>query len=684
MCYADGPNPDPAAVYTNTACPAIAGSAGLTQTYDCHGDDYFNPSPPAGNYLATHWNLYNSIFEASCATIGDACGADSAAVPAGVAAPRLTGTAKVNNVLTADRGTWSGTPTSFAYQWQRTLSGGSTTDIPGATDATYTLTPADAQAQIQAKVTATNTNGSASNTSSQTTIAAYNPPVNTAPPAITGTARRGRVLTASTGGWTGSTSKGFKWQRLVGATWTDIAGQTGSTYTLASADVDTSVRVLETATNADGPASAASNAIGPVSPALPIVQTAPGISGTVQRTRTLTASNGTWSDAPTAYGYQWQRDGVDIGGATAQTYVPVQNDVGATLRVLVTATNADGDSAPAASAQTAAVADLQPPVGSTQPAITGEPTNTHALSADHGTWSNSPTSYAYQWQRDSGAGFGNIQDATQAGYVLTAEDVEALVRVRIVATNGDGDSAAAYSAPVGPVADVPVPVNGARPQVSGTSKAGHSVTATSGDWTHDPTSFAFQWQRSTGGAVDDIGGATGTTYALGLSDVGHSVRVVVVASNADGDSAPAESDPTAAVAAADPVQLPPIAPVIAPVDLTPVGPGDLPTVPVAPADVYKSVKVSLKRGKRTTLKLTVTSRTSRTGLVATIPSKWVKVAKRGTYRLTLCANVVCVSKPFRAARGKAKLPAIVAASQIPGRVTLRLIGPGGRATGKLP
>src|SRR3954454_13209853 len=138
MCYADGPNPDPAAVYTNTACPAIAGSAGMTQTYDCHGDDYFNPSPPAGSYLATHWNLYNSIFEASCATIGDACGADSAAVPAGVAAPRLTGTAKVNNLLTADRGTWSGTPTSFAYQWQRTPSGGATTDNPRAPEATST------------------------------------------------------------------------------------------------------------------------------------------------------------------------------------------------------------------------------------------------------------------------------------------------------------------------------------------------------------------------------------------------------------------------------------------------------------------------------------------------------------------------------------------------------------------
>jgi hypothetical protein len=29
---------------------------------DCNGDDYFNPEPPPGSYLATHWNTYNSPF----------------------------------------------------------------------------------------------------------------------------------------------------------------------------------------------------------------------------------------------------------------------------------------------------------------------------------------------------------------------------------------------------------------------------------------------------------------------------------------------------------------------------------------------------------------------------------------------------------------------------------------------
>jgi hypothetical protein len=680
MCYADGPSPT--VPYTTTACPQIAGSAGLIQTYDCGGDDYFNPSPVSGTYLDTHWNLYNSIFESPCATIGFACGADSAVVPAGVAKPRVTGTVKVGNTLSADHGTWSGAPESYTYQWQRTPSGGPTADIVGATNPTYTLVAADATAQVQATVTGTNTNGSGSNASLPATVPAYNPPANTTPPSIAGTARRTSVLTATTGVWTGSASTAFRWQRLVSATWTDIPGQTGAAYTLAVADVGTSVRVLETATNSDGPASMPSNAIGPVVAATPLVQTSPAVTGTVQRTRTLTASNGAWSDSPGSYGYQWQRDTgdgfADIAPATSQTYVPVAGDLGANLRVVVT--NGDGDSIPAPSTAVGPVDDLHPPANTGLPTVTGVAMNGHTLSADHGSWNGTPTVYAYQWQRDTGGGFADIAPATQDSYVLSGADVGAVVRVQVVAGNADGSGAAASSAATAAVADVPVPVNTVPPAISGVVQAGRSLAAADGSWSHAPTSFQRRWQRETSSVFSDIPGATGSTFGLGVTDVGHRLRFVVVATNADGDSLAVASDPTAAVdaAAAEPP------PVIAPVDLTPVVPGDQPpalTPPIAP-EVVNTAFVQLKRGRRLILRLRVSSRVSAAGVVASTGPGKAKL-RRGRYRLKLCAGSVCTTRSFVAKGAKTKLPKLVVSGPAAGRITLTLLGPGGAARGKL-
>jgi hypothetical protein len=68
MCY---PDSGPSYVET-TPCPR--GSGAVDETYDCNGDDYFNPAPAAGNYLADHWNVYNSAHLGACSESYVACG----------------------------------------------------------------------------------------------------------------------------------------------------------------------------------------------------------------------------------------------------------------------------------------------------------------------------------------------------------------------------------------------------------------------------------------------------------------------------------------------------------------------------------------------------------------------------------------------------------------------------------
>lgn len=76
---------------------------------------------------------------------------------------------------------------------------------------------------------------------------------------------------------------------------------------------------------------------------LPANTVLPAITGTPKVGTPLNASTGTWTGTPTIqYSYQWQKGTVDIAGATAASYTPVVGDVGATIRVKVTALNGAG------------------------------------------------------------------------------------------------------------------------------------------------------------------------------------------------------------------------------------------------------------------------------------------------------------------------------------------------------
>ena len=198
-----------------------------------------------------------------------------------------------------------------------------------------------------------------------------------------------------------------------------------------------------------------------------------------------------------------------------------------------------------AAARTAAV-----PQNTSPPTIGGTAREGNTLTARNGTWSNSPTSFAYQWQRcgADGTGCADISGATNQSYTLASADADHTVRAQVTAKNADGQSTA-NSAPTAVVSSRSAPTNTAKPTISGTAKVGEELTASNGTWSGGATSFTYQWQRCTSStSCANVDGATARTYGVRTADAGDTLRVTVTAHNESGSTASASSDQTATVA----------------------------------------------------------------------------------------------------------------------------------------
>jgi hypothetical protein len=228
--------------------------------------------------------LLAGLGAAAAVTLGVAEPA-TAAPPVNTAPPTVSGTAQVGQTLTAGNGTWSNTPTSFAYQWVRCNAGGnSCVNVSNGTQRTYTLVGADSANTMRVRVTATNADGSATAESAQTAVVApatsSTAPRNTAPPTISGTPRVGEELTADDGTWTANpTSFAYQWQRCDAdvATCTSVVGANGKTYGVRLADLGYRLRVAVTARNARGSATVNSAITALVAPTATITNRRPTI-----------------------------------------------------------------------------------------------------------------------------------------------------------------------------------------------------------------------------------------------------------------------------------------------------------------------------------------------------------------------------------------------------------------------
>jgi alpha-tubulin suppressor-like RCC1 family protein len=485
-------------------------------------------------------------------------------LPHDTAAPTIGGTLEDGQTLTASPGTWIGThPIAYAYQWQSCKNaGGECEDIPGATRQGYTQDSGDVGFSLRVVVTASNSAGSASAVSAATAPVESGAPWELEAPSISGSANAGQVLAAEPGAWGGTgVELSYQWERCnaTGEACKAVPGATGSEYAVAEEEEGDTLRVRVGASNEFGSVTALSLATSPIGPAALTLadNVGPSLTGTARSGQTLSVTPGAWTGlAPLTYTYRWERcdpyglECEERAGLEGASYALGEADAGHTIRVLVSAGDANGSLArTVATAQP--VASAGGPLVVEAPSVDGVPVEGKTLYASAGEWSDSGAlEYSYQWERcgEDGERCAAIAGATSASYTLAKADLGSALRILVTASDVGGSSLG-VSSPT-PTIGVSAPLERAAPSISGANEVGEPLSADPGIWSGEgPVSFSYQWQHcnEAGGECANITGATSTTFVPAAGEEHETIRAIVTAVDPHGSSN-ATSLPSAPVA----------------------------------------------------------------------------------------------------------------------------------------
>ena len=195
-------------------------------------------------------------------------GAVTQARPEATAEPRISGSPTVGSTLTVSQGSWTGNPTSFAYQWVRcprdggNPAGSNCAVIGGASTSSYIVAEADVDRRLRVRVTAANADGQrtvASNATGVVRRADTGRPANVQPPTLSGTTAQGQTLRVSPGTWNGvqPITFTFQWLRCDtgGNNCVLQSGFADDAYVLREGDVGKTMRARVVARNARGESS---------------------------------------------------------------------------------------------------------------------------------------------------------------------------------------------------------------------------------------------------------------------------------------------------------------------------------------------------------------------------------------------------------------------------------------------
>lgn len=433
------------------------------------------------------------------------------------------------------------------YQW---LADGM--PIAGATSTTLLLTQEQVGKAISLKLDYTDGTFPNSFTSDATALVQN---INSAPTGsvtITGTATEDETLQADTSAIAdedGLTGVAYSYQWFADGL--EIDGATSNQLTLDDSHVDQAISVRVDFTDDLGgnesltslPTAAVANVNDPV-------QGSVMISGTAMVTEQLSVANflvnltdddGLPATPPAETTYQWKRDGVDIGGANAATYLLEPADQDAVITVEIQFPDNRGTTETVLSNGTAPVAQFNnQPTGSV--VISGDTQNqTWTVSNDLADADGPATLViSYQWYADGSP----IGGATTDNFTPDQSYVGASIFVRASYTDDGGNYTERDSAPV-VVIDADDAYTGGV-TISGTAEEDQTLTATNDLADVDGAIVIESYQWKADGAP--IAGATADTLLLGQEQVGAIITVDVTFNDGVFASQTATSAGTSAVA----------------------------------------------------------------------------------------------------------------------------------------
>ncbi|TDB71300.1 choice-of-anchor D domain-containing protein [Micromonospora sp. KC723] len=163
---------------TSTTCQAAGVPVPLASGADCTISVSFAPAAAGARQgtLTLADNDGDTQDPAGATQTVPLSGTGRGAVPVATIPPSSTGSTRVGGVLTGQPGSWTGDPTSYAYQWQRCTSQGTgCTAIGGATATTYQLTGTDVGSRVRVQVIASNTHGAGAPAISRATAVVFQP-----------------------------------------------------------------------------------------------------------------------------------------------------------------------------------------------------------------------------------------------------------------------------------------------------------------------------------------------------------------------------------------------------------------------------------------------------------------------------------------------------------------------------